>query len=65
MYFVLIAYLLSLIFVLQEMAWSDIPWSDPRWLDFRPLVYNAAENAEVSGPRDINGISELPLMYSG
>jgi len=31
----------------QEMAWSDIPWSDPRWLDIRPLMYNAAENAEV------------------
>ena len=29
------------------MAWSDIPWSDPRWLDLRPLMYNAAENAEV------------------
>ena len=30
-----------------ELAWSDIPWSDPRWLDLRPLMYNAAENAEV------------------
>ena len=32
---------------MPELAWSDIPWSDPRWLDLRPLMYNAAENAEV------------------
>jgi len=30
-----------------EMQWSDIGWLDPRWMDPRPLMYNAAENAET------------------
>lgn len=29
-----------------ELQWSDIGWLDPRWMDPRPLMYNAAENAE-------------------
>ena len=49
---------------MPELAWSDIPWSDPRWLDLRPLMYNAAENAEVRMGRHYTLLTIIILKHT-